>query len=93
MNGRVVAKIPIPERLKLDVALDVMEKSDCINSISFGLRGMNSCSISAGELVLRSLLRCGKIRLRLRKLSADDARFDRLLPGKATKFIIQIQDS
>lgn len=74
------AYLPIPERLKLDVALDVIEKSDWKSSISFGLFCKMSCSMSAGELLLKSLDKCGKIRLRLRKLSADDARFVKLFP-------------
>lgn len=73
-------ELPIPEREKLDVALDVMEKSDCMSSMSFGLLWKISCSMSAGELLLRSLLKWGKIRLRLRRFSTDDARLVRLFP-------------
>lgn len=71
---------PIPERLTLDVALDV-ERSEWNRSAhSLGLAFDAECSNVAGKLLLKSSVKCGKIRLKLLKFSADDASVDRLNP-------------
>lgn len=70
----------------LEVALDV-EKSDCKISMSMGLRAFKSCSKFEGKLLLRSLPRCGKILVRLRRFSTDDAKLVKLFPVKRRRLV------
>lgn len=71
---------PIPERLTLDVALDVERSEWNRSAYSLGLVFDAECSNVAGKLLLKSSVKCGNIRLKLLKFSADDANVDRVTP-------------
>lgn len=68
----------------LDVALEV-EMSECIKSIATSLgfitKLLYSCSKFVGRLLLKSLPKCGNIRVKLRKFSTEDAKFVKLFPA------------
>lgn len=88
-------KLPIADRLKLDVTLDAAEISFvsaqspappplytglfCVATANAAVVSAASICMSAGMLLLSSLLRCGNSRVRLLRLSDEEASVVRLL--------------